>query len=64
MAVVTRRFERKDKTATALHARWQRLAGFASVLLIAIAAVHFLHRIGVDGVARWDVLGRLLGFTG
>lgn len=64
MALVTQRFERKGKSVTYLQGWGQRLAGGLSVLAVAAAAVHFFHRLGVVGAARWDFIGWLIGFQG
>jgi hypothetical protein len=63
MAVATRRFERKDKAATYFQGWYQRVAGGTSVLVIALAAVHFLNRLGIDSVRGWDLIGWILGYA-
>jgi hypothetical protein len=64
MAVAAQRFERKGKGVTYLQGWGQRVVGTLSVVGIAAAAIHFLHRIGIAGVRRWDVIGWILGFEG
>ena len=62
MAVATQKFERKGKGTTYLHGWYQRIAGAASVLLIVLAGLHFVHRLGVEWAGGWDLIGLVIGF--